>query len=128
MCVKDRQHRWVLLNDAFCTFLGREKTELLGKSDHDFFPAEQAKVFWERDEYVFITGHPSEWEETFTDQSGATYIISTKKSLIQATDGETFLVGTIRDITLRKHTEAELQHSEAKQRVLLSALPDKMQR
>lgn len=122
--VKDRQHRWVLLNDAFCTFIGKEKADLLGKSDDDFFSAEQAKIFWEHDEHVFNTGNSSEWEETFTDQHGKTHLISTKKSLIQNAQGESFLVGTIRDITLQNQAETDLRHSEAKQRVLLSALPD----
>ncbi len=35
--VKDRQHRWVLLNDAFCNFMGRQREELIGKSDYEFF-------------------------------------------------------------------------------------------
>ncbi len=122
--VKDRQHRWVMLNDTFCTFIGRSRTELLGRTEYDFLPTEQAQTFWERDEQVFITGTQSEWEEAFTDQRGITHIISTKTSLIQNAHGEAFLVGTIRDITQRKQTEEELRQSEANQRVLLSALPD----
>ncbi|NWF60172.1 MAG: PAS domain-containing protein [Fischerella sp.] len=46
--VKDHQHRWVLLNDAFCQFMGVSQEKLLGKSDYDFFPKEQADVFWKK--------------------------------------------------------------------------------
>jgi PAS domain S-box-containing protein len=54
--VKDEQHRWIVLNDSFCKFMGYKKEELIGKSDHDFFPPEEAKVFWEKDELVFSSG------------------------------------------------------------------------
>ncbi|PHM11306.1 PAS domain-containing protein [Nostoc sp. 'Peltigera malacea cyanobiont' DB3992] len=36
--VKDRQHRWVLLNDRYCDFVGHSREELIGKSDYNFFP------------------------------------------------------------------------------------------
>jgi two-component system cell cycle sensor histidine kinase/response regulator CckA len=54
--VKNREHKWVLLNDAFCQFIGHKREELLGKSDHDFFPKEEADVFWTKDEVVFTSG------------------------------------------------------------------------
>lgn len=42
--VKDRQHRWVLANDAFCAFLDRSRGEILGKSDYDYFPKDEADL------------------------------------------------------------------------------------
>ncbi len=48
--VKDEQHRWVLLNDACCRFIGHERSELIGKSDYDFFPKSEADVFWKKDD------------------------------------------------------------------------------
>src|SRR5262245_40473053 len=79
--VKDEQHRWILLNDAFCKFMGYPREQLLGKSDFEFFPEEQARVFWEKDELVFSTGSDNENEESFTDADGTLHIIATKKSI-----------------------------------------------
>ena len=31
--VKDENHLWVLLNTAFCEFMGRARSELIGKCD-----------------------------------------------------------------------------------------------
>lgn len=111
--VKDRQHRWILLNDAFCNFIGRQREELIGKSDYDFFPKAEADVFWERDELVFTTGVTDENEETCTDAEGITHYISTKKCLFEDSTGNKFLVGTIRDITQSiikyKQLETKLQ-------------------
>jgi PAS domain S-box-containing protein len=36
--VKDQKHRWIMLNDAFCKMVGHTSQEMLGKTDHDFFP------------------------------------------------------------------------------------------
>ncbi|MCK5570048.1 MAG: PAS domain-containing protein, partial [Spirochaetes bacterium] len=47
--VKDDQHRWVFLNDALCRFLGFGREVLIGKSDYDIFPKEEADVYWEKD-------------------------------------------------------------------------------
>jgi len=47
--VKDRQHRLVLLNDAFCEFVGHPREALLDKSDYDFAQKTEADVYWDRD-------------------------------------------------------------------------------
>lgn len=61
--VKDSEHRWVLLNDTCCAMLGHPKDVLLGKSDYDFLPKEQADVFREKDDLVFKSGQINVNEE-----------------------------------------------------------------
>jgi PAS domain S-box-containing protein len=111
--VKDRQHKWVILNDAYCSFMGYPREELIGKSDYDFFPKSEADVFWEKDEVVFTGGLENINEESFTDSKGVLHIIVTKKALYRAPDGGKFIVGVIRDITEHKKTDEELhRHRE----------------
>ncbi len=107
--VKDRKHRWVLVNQAFCDFMGHARAGLIGKSDYDFFPKKEADVFWAKDEEVFRTGQENVNEEFFTDGSGVRRIISTKKTLYTNTPGEERLVGIIRDMTESKRTTEELK-------------------
>lgn len=109
--VKDEQHRWVLLNDAFCRFVGQPREALLGKSDFDFLPADQAEVFWAKDTEVFETGRTIENEELFTSSDGTIRTISTKKSLLTTSDGRKVLVGVIRDLTELKEKERELREA-----------------
>ncbi len=111
--VKDRAHRWVSMNDSFCAFVGRDRTELLNKSDYDFFPKTEADVFWEKDELVFTQIQTHENEECFTDQNGVVHTISTKKSAFTDTCGKQFLVGSIRDISERKQAEQALEQLAA---------------
>ena len=110
--VKDRAHRWILLNPAFCSFMGKSREELLGRSDFDFFPPKEAGVFWAKDELVFTTGVTHENEEAFTDSTGRCHTISTKKACFQRPNGEQILVGTIRDLTDRRTLESALRLNE----------------
>jgi two-component system, cell cycle sensor histidine kinase and response regulator CckA len=109
--VKDRKHRWVLLNDACCKLMGVERSVLIGKSDYDFFPKPEADVFWEKDEQVFASGEDNENEEQFTGSDGFTHTIRTKKSLYISPAGERYIVGCISDLTERKRMEQELQRA-----------------
>ncbi|WP_375480020.1 PAS domain S-box protein [uncultured Nostoc sp.] len=103
--VKDRQYRWVLLNDTYCDFVGHSREELIGKSDYDFFLQAEADVFREKDELVFTTNITNESQELFTDAQGITHLISTKRSCFEDETGNKFLVGSIRDIILHKEAE-----------------------
>lgn len=107
LLVKDRQHRWVLFNEAFCQFVERQPSKLLNRTDADFLPAEQVEIFWQKDEQVFLTGITTETEELFQDAAGHKYEISVKKSLLQDESGELFLVCITRDIGRYKQIEAE---------------------
>lgn len=108
--VKDREHRWVVLNDAFCAFIGRNRDELIGRSDHEFFPKAEADIFWEKDELVFTTGQINVNEESFTDVNGFTHSIQTKKVPLVTNDGKQLIVGIIRDMTELKALHAELEN------------------
>ncbi|NTV00882.1 MAG: PAS domain S-box protein, partial [Methanoregulaceae archaeon] len=107
--VKDRDHRWILLNDAYCRFMGHRRDELIGRSDYDFFHPEEADVFWQKDELVFETGVENVNEENFTDASHTPHIISTKKALYTDATGQKFIVGVIRDVTDQKKFEEKLK-------------------
>ncbi len=107
--VKDRQHRSVLVNDAFCQLVGHTRAALIGTSDHELFPAAQADVFVRTDEEVFTSHQDNVNEETMSNADGGTRVILTRKRLFVDPNGNEFIVGVIRDITDRKAMEVELQ-------------------
>ena len=121
--VKDRQHRWVLINDAFCSFMGHNREKLIGKSDYDFLPKEESDIFWEKDEVVFKSGEENINEETITDSRAIVHTIITKKTLYSNVKGEQFIVGIIRDITIRKRAEENLQKSNQALQAIIDASP-----
>lgn len=116
--VKDEGHRWVLINDAFCDFVGYPREALIGKSDFDFFPEEQARIFWEKDDEVFRRGGEVVNEELMTDADGVVHTLLTKKYLFAEEGGGRTLVGLVRDITEQKAADALIRrHGEELERV-----------
>jgi len=113
---KDRQHRWVLLNHAFCEFIGYPREDLLGKSDGDFFAKHEVEVFQAKDEIVFTSGEECVNEEEFTGRDGKTRTVVTKKNRYIDDRGHAYLIGIIQDITEHKAAEWRMSH-------VLSSLP-----
>lgn len=122
--VKNRRHRWILVNEAFSRMIGRSQQYLVGKSDYYFFSREEADVFWDRDEHVFRSGEEDVNEEDFTDRNGITHSIVTKKTRYIDDSGEAVLVGIIMDVTDRKQMEATIRRREEEFRTLAENLPD----
>ncbi|WP_333431664.1 CHASE2 domain-containing protein [Microcoleus sp. MON2_D5] len=111
--VKDRNHRCVVLNQAYCRFIGYPLEILTCRTDYDLFPQAEAEIFWQQDELVLQTHQPRENEEYFTDAHGITHLIATKRSLHKDAAGNLFLVGAIRDITERQLRAKALEQKNA---------------
>lgn len=111
--VNDKNHRRIVLNQAYCRLIGQPLSTLMSKTDYDLFPKHEAEIFWQQDELVFTTQRENENEEEFTDASGTTHLIATKRSLHKDAAGNLYLVGAIRDITERKRMEEELKKKNA---------------
>lgn len=116
--VKDRRHRWMLVNAAFCKMMGQSEAGLLGKSDYDYFPKTEADEFWARDERVFRSGDEDVNQELFTDGNGVTRSIITKKTRYIDDNGEAVLVGILLDITELKASQCEAERSRQQLRAL----------
>ncbi|QPK64899.1 PAS domain S-box protein [Methylomonas sp. LL1] len=124
--VKDRRHRWILVNQAFSKMLGHSQQDLIGKSDYHFFPRGEADEFWRRDEAVFRAGEEDVNEENFTDRNGITHSIITKKNRYIDDSGNAMLVGIMLDITERKRMEKSLIAREQELRTLAETAPGMM--
>ena len=109
--MKDREHRWVAVNNAFCRLLGSTPEQMLGKSDYDFVSKPEADMYWQQDEQVFNTGRSIENEQTWTDGATTRFLL-TKKACFTGTGGEPFLVVVVQDITERKRLETQLRLSD----------------
>ena len=108
---KDTNSRLIKCSQALVKFLGYEKPEdVIGKSDRDFFPSEQAEEFMKDERFVMRTGQPIINKiEHHTDRSGAPSWASVTKFPLWNRKGQiTGLVGISRDITQIKLAEEEL--------------------
>jgi diguanylate cyclase (GGDEF)-like protein/PAS domain S-box-containing protein len=124
--VKDRSHRFRYLNDAACALLGRRREELLGRSDYDFVPREQANGFCATDLQVFETGEDRETEEHITGADGEVRTLSTLKRLISlpgAAGEEPMVLAVIHDITELRRSLDALRESEQRFRTIADNAP-----
>jgi rsbT co-antagonist protein RsbR len=125
MFFKDRQHRWIAFNRAFCDMLGRPHEELYCRSDPDFFPPEQVAVFWKHDDLVFDTGRGDLNEEVVTRADGAQSVLWTRKTAVRDLSGAIVgLSGIIMDVSDHQdytRRTAALEAEATRQRSIIEA-------
>jgi PAS domain S-box-containing protein len=121
--VKDEKLNFVFSNEAHCKIIGSEAEKLLGLSDADFYPQDQANRFMEADRSVLNSPEPKEFMELATSTDGTTVYSLTRKARVITTDGTTYLVGTNTNVTGMKSYEADLEAKEARYRALAETVP-----
>ncbi len=112
--VKDVDHRFILVNDAFCEFVGINRSDLLGKSDYDFFPKEEADVFWAMDDQVFATRKLNVNQEKLTNYQGVHRTLETRKMVYHDDSLGDVLCCVISDISELKRYQKELNEANEK--------------
>jgi PAS domain S-box-containing protein len=113
--VKDADDlRFVFLNRQGEALLGVNRGELLGKSDYDILPAEQADYFTTKDREVLATGVPMVIpEEPLQSPTRGLRILRTHKVRVADGSGRArYLLGVSVDITDIKRNEARQREAE----------------
>jgi PAS domain S-box-containing protein len=110
--VKDLAGRYVRINRRFEAIFGLDRSQILGKTDHDLFPKEIADRFRANDVEVAETGHPLEFEETAPHKDGPHDYISIKFPLFDDAGVVYATAGIFTDITDRKRAERKLRDRE----------------
>ncbi len=113
ICVKDADHRWVLVNNKFCEIIGVEREALLGKTDFDYFPKPEAELMRKKDHEVLRGGKDSISEQRLINATtGKAILLNTKRTLYVGEDGQRFIIAVGRDITDIKRMQGQIQHSQ----------------
>lgn len=121
--VKNRQHRAVLVNDAYCRLSGRSREQEIGSLDHDHFPKHEADAFQLKEAAVFDSGAENISEENFTSANGDVRTVITKRSLYISETGESFLVAVIQNSIEYEKQDNSLRESQAFYRSLVDQVP-----
>ncbi|WP_284257246.1 putative bifunctional diguanylate cyclase/phosphodiesterase [Acidocella aquatica] len=125
--VKDAGHRWVLMNGAMEDALGQPRSALLGKSDYDAFPPDEAAAFQSTDDLVFARGETVESEERLTNAQGEHRQVVIRKTPLRLGPGPglgaLFIVGTIHDVTI--YREAAARSHFHSRHDMLTGLPNR---
>ncbi|MBK7865450.1 MAG: PAS domain-containing protein [Archangiaceae bacterium] len=109
--VKDRTLRFVVVNHAMGQLVGQPREAMLGKSDFDFFPMNQAQAFRAADEQVIATRQPLQLaEEVLTDARGAKRVLATRRVPLAGSDGSvSHVLLLITDVTWLKLAQEAME-------------------
>jgi len=111
--MKDKNSRFIAVNEALGKACGFSPKELVGKTDLDLWPQELAESYRTDDREIMETGKRKQVEEPFIDSRGRTLWIETIKTPIYDEKGEvTGTVGIARDVTERKLLESQLRQAQ----------------
>lgn len=108
MFVRDAAHRWVFVNRMGCEYFGIRPEEVLGKTDADLFPLEQAERFIRGDDAVLRGHEVVESEEVVDDRLGRSRTLLTRKTCIEL-EGEPHVLASVTDITELRESEAHVR-------------------
>lgn len=124
MWLKDREGRYLAANDILVEFCGLQSTEeVIGKTDHDLWPPEQAELYRTDDQEVMKEKRTMHVEVPLAE-GGSTNWFEAYKTPILDEDGKVLgTAGFARDITDRKLAEQKLQWSETLLRQMASSSP-----
>jgi PAS domain S-box-containing protein len=110
--VKDLGGRYVLVNDHFAQRFHLPRERIIGRTDHEIFPAEAADAYAASDHTVLTSGRPLEVEEPLTDVIDGRWL--SIKFPLRDEHGRPYAVGGIStDITDRTRAEAAEREARA---------------
>ncbi len=109
--LKGLDGKFLNCNPAFEQLLGHEKSQIIGKTDFDFFDHQQATGFRQKDKEVAnATGSIKSEEETTLGGSSKSVLWETIKTAIKDSNGKVIgVLGIAREITVRKKAESLLK-------------------
>ena len=110
--LKDKEGRFLDVNQFHCAIRGVPRHEWIGKTDYDVFPKDLADRFRADDAEVMRSRQQCTFEENLVDIDGQERWLETIKTPVFGEQGEVIgTTGTARDITLRKEAERILRQS-----------------
>ncbi|NVN90049.1 MAG: PAS domain S-box protein [Desulfuromonadales bacterium] len=109
--LKDRDGRYVAVNEPFSSLYGKAPKDLVGKSDHDIYPLERAMKYEQESSEVMESGTRTYFEESIVNHEGKTHHIEKIETPIYNDSGVFIgIIGISHDITIRKEVEVSLRH------------------
>ena len=108
--LKDSEGVFLACNRAFARMLGVPAADILGRTNDDFSPAEQAETFRQKDKEAIAASEPQISEDWIPDaESGQAILLETIKTALPGAAGRPIGVLSIgRNMTERKRAEENL--------------------
>ncbi len=121
--VKDREHRYVTVNTAFCAVLGRTRDALIGCSDADFLLPEKAAEAWAEDRRAFASPTPMLFHGPGRSAATARRWYLRTKAAIRM-EGAEYITCVSTDVTELKQAEQALERSRGRLQLVNAILAE----
>ncbi len=111
---KDVKSRFLRVSNSMAKRLGlKDRDEVLGKTDFDFYPKELAQEFYNDEQRIVLTGQPliNKLERIVDHDGKESWASVTKVPLRNRSGTVTGIIGISRDVTKLKEAEAVLEHA-----------------
>ena len=110
-----KELRWVRWNKAGAETIGLSREELIGKTDYDVFPREEADFYTSKDREALTSGRlvDTPEEQVHTRHKGVRILHTLKVPILDAEGKPQYLIGISEDITERKRAEEVASRTRA---------------
>lgn len=121
--LKDRNGRYIFINQTMERVFGISVEKLTGKTDFDWLPEDVARSVTEKDKLILAGGEPIEYTSVVKSVDGVNRTWQTYKFSIYDGVGNPFVGVVAFDITKQQETEVALRKSEQRSRDLIDKSP-----
>jgi len=122
--MKDEEGRYIYSNNKMENIYGRPSSEIIGKTEFDLFPKEDAERFTASDLQVLESGEPVTLEYSAHSPKGILRDWWVFKFPMHSATGKRYVGMQIMDITDRKRAEIALAHERDLLHALMDSVPD----
>ncbi|NKM55565.1 response regulator [Rhizobium anhuiense] len=116
--VRDDEHRLVYANKYYDTFSGHDRSQILGKTEHEMFGPEGGEAIYQENLLALNYGTSVEIESEMPSKSGHVYPVISRVNRVMTADGRTYVVGSFSDISPLKEREKALIASRKQEEIL----------
>jgi len=109
VCLTDETGHYRFMNDAYCAIYEYVREEMIGQHYSVIIPPDQITLANKQYERLLKGDMGIPVERKRQRKDGDIIYIEAANALVRLTDGTKMLITTVREITERKHMEAELQ-------------------
>jgi PAS domain S-box-containing protein len=126
--IKNMDISYKYCSQSYANDLKKQPEEIIGKTDHDFFPSDLAEKFIRDDKKVLEAGKLENIEDKYV-VDGQEFIVHRVKAPLRDEKGRLVgLIGIFWDITEEKHREEEAMRHQAYLEGLLSNRTDELEK